>query len=104
MEAVILKLFLQKPKLFKLCSKHVDCVLLNACYSEAQAIVIAEHINYVIGMSHEIGDRAAITFSTGFYDALGAGESIERAYIFACTAILMDDIPEHLTPIIKKKP
>ena len=89
--------------LFKLCSKHVDCVVLNACYSETQAIVIAEHINYVIGMSHEIGDRAAITFSTGFYDALGAGESIERAYLFACTAIRMDDIPEHLTPMIKKK-
>ena len=90
--------------LFELCSNHVECVVLNACYSETQAIAIAEHIDYVIGMSHEIGDKAAIAFATGFYDALGAGESIERAYKFGCTAILIDDIPEYLTPIIIKKP
>ena len=37
--------------LFRLCQEHVECVILNACHSEAQAEAIAEHIPYVIGMS-----------------------------------------------------
>ena len=59
--------------LFELVSKEVDCVLLNACYSEIQAKAIANHINYVIGMNKAIGDNAAISFAVGFYQALGAG-------------------------------
>ena len=60
--------------LFKLFSNRVECVVLNACYSKFQAEAIAQHINYVIGMSQSIGDRAAIEFSVGFYTALGAGD------------------------------
>jgi hypothetical protein len=58
--------------LFDSFADQVECVLLNACYSEIQAKAIAQHINYVIGMSQEIGDKAAIKFAVGFYDALGA--------------------------------
>lgn len=89
--------------LFSLFADQVECVLLNACHSEVQAIAIAQNINYVIGMSHEIGDRAAIKFATGFYDALGAGKSVEVAYGFGCNAIQLESISEHLTPQIKKK-
>ncbi len=90
--------------LFELCTDHVECVLLNACYSEIQANAIVHHIDYVIGMSQAIGDTAAIKFATGFYDALGAGKSIEMAYKFGCNAIQLENIPEHLTPKIHKKP
>lgn len=83
---------------FKLFSKTVECVVLNACYSEVQANAIAQHIPYVIGMQSAIGDRAAIEFSIGFYDALGAGESIQRAYDFGVLSIRMAGIPEHLIP------
>jgi Reverse transcriptase (RNA-dependent DNA polymerase)/CHAT domain len=31
--------------LFKLCKNHVECVVLNACYSEVQAAAIAQNIN-----------------------------------------------------------
>lgn len=89
--------------LFKLCTEHVECVLLNACYSEVQAEAIVQHIDYVIGMGDAIGDTAAIKFATGFYDALGAGRSIETAYNFGCNAIQLENIPEHLTPKFKKK-
>jgi hypothetical protein len=58
----------------------------------------------VIGMSREIGDRAAIKFSTGFYDALGAGRSVEIAYEFGCVAIQLENIPEFLIPKLRKKP
>jgi hypothetical protein len=72
---------------FELFAERVECVLLNACYSETQADAIVEHINYVIGMSQEILDTAAIAFATGFYGALGYGRSIEESYKFGCNQI-----------------
>ena len=90
--------------LFDLFADQVECVVLNGCYSEVQANAIAQHINYVIGMSKAIGDRAAIEFAVGFYDALGAGKPVEFAYKFGCAAIRLAGIPEQLTPTLKKKP
>ncbi|MBN3871837.1 CHAT domain-containing protein [Nostoc sp. JL33] len=88
--------------LFKLfASRGVQCVVLNACYSEVQAEAIAQYINCVVGMKKEIGDKAAIKFTVGFYDGLGAGWSFEDSYHLGCNAIEMEGIPEHLTPILK---
>jgi calcineurin-like phosphoesterase family protein len=89
--------------LFKLVKSHVQCVILNACYSEVQAKAINEHIEYVIGMKQAIGDRAAINFSKGFYRALGNGKSIEEAFEFGCNAIDLQSLPDYLTPILLKK-
>jgi hypothetical protein len=75
--------------LFELCKDYVECVLLNACYSEEQAIAIHRHIDYVIGMNQAILDRAAIEFTIGFYDALAAGRSYEDAYRVGCNAIAL---------------
>jgi CHAT domain-containing protein len=75
-------------RLFELFSKHVKCVVLNACYTGVQADAIARHIDYVVGMKKAIGDEAAIKFAVGFYDALGAGRNFETAYKFGCSAIL----------------
>lgn len=88
--------------LFELFADSVECVVLNACYSEQQAKAIAQHIPYVIGMNEAIGDRAAIEFSVGFYDALGAGESVDRAYKSGLTSIRLAGIPEHLTPVMMR--
>ncbi len=90
-------------RLFELCSDTVKCVVLNACYSESQADAIARHINFVVGMKKAIGDEAAIKFAVGFYDALGAGRDVEKAYKFGCSAIDLKGIPEYLTPVLKKK-
>ncbi|MGB7376718.1 MAG: SUMF1/EgtB/PvdO family nonheme iron enzyme [Rivularia sp. (in: cyanobacteria)] len=89
--------------LFELFALQIKCVVLNACYSEIQAKAIAQHIDYVIGMSKEIGDTAAIKFAVGFYDALGAGRDFEFAYKLGCRYIRMAGIPEHLTPQLLKK-
>jgi hypothetical protein len=89
--------------LFKLCSDHVRCVMLNACYSEVQATAISNHIEYVVGMSQGIGDDAAISFSVGFYDALGAGADIQRAFEFGQNAISLLGIPEGMTPVLKTR-
>ncbi len=88
-------------KLFRLSADKVQCVLLNACYSEPQAEAIAQDIDYVIGMSHEISDEAAIEFAVGFYDALGSGKTIEEAYYSGCIAIQLEGIPEHIIPVLK---
>lgn len=117
--------------LFELFNDKVECVLLNACYSEVQANAIIQHINYVAGISQAIRDDAAIAFATGFYRALGYGKSIEQSYKFGCNAIQLQIsdavtsrsrspeesrklvavdpveqilIPEHLKPVLKKKP
>jgi YARHG domain len=120
--------------LFRLFSSKVGCVLLNACYSEEQANEIVNHIDYVIGMNQAIRDDAAIAFAKGFYRALGYNCSIEEAYEFGCNAIHLEiagdsttrsgaaesvrkaelvnttastitpDIPEHLKPVLKKRP
>lgn len=89
---------------FKLFADTVDCVVLNACYSEPQAEAIAKYIPYVIGMKKDISDSASIEFAVAFYDALGAGQSIEFAYNLACNAIQWSDIPENLTPTLIAKP
>lgn len=77
--------------LFSLVAYFVECVLLNACYSEIQAQEISRHINYVIGMRQEILDNVAIDFTVGFYQAIGAGESIESAYQHGCSSIQIQD-------------
>lgn len=89
--------------LFEQFTNQVSCVVLNACHSETQANAIAKQINYVIGMSQTIGDLAAIAFSVGFYQALGAGRSIEDAYKLGCVQIRLQGIPEHLTPVLIRK-
>ena len=117
--------------LFRLFSNSIECVLLNACYSEEQAGAIVDHINYVIGMNQEIRDDAAIAFSKGFYRALGYACSIEHSFELGCNAIQLEisgssvvrsgvseterklgvadavakiAIPEHQKPILKQKP
>jgi hypothetical protein len=90
-------------RLFKLFKDKIECVLLNACYSEVQAEAIYQHINCVVGMNQALGDRAAIKFAVGFYDALGAGRSYEDAYEFGCSAIDIENIPEYSTPVLKSR-
>lgn len=90
-------------ELFELFSDQVECVVLNGCHSLVQEDAIVQYINYVIGMSQAIGDKAAIEFAVGFYDALGAGRSIDFAYKLGCSSIRLSGIPGHLIPTLKKK-
>ena len=89
--------------LFELVADRVDCVILNACYSEIQAKAIAQHIPCVIGMGKAIGDKAAIAFAAGFYKALGASCTIQKAYKFGCVEMQLENTLEHLTPVLIQK-
>ncbi len=90
-------------QLFQLFSTQVECVVLNACYSQYQAEGIAQHINYVVGMSQTIQDRAALEFAVGFYDALGAGKGYKFAYQLGCSLIKIAGIPQELIPQLVTK-
>jgi WD40 repeat protein len=97
--------------LFKLFANHVECVLLNACYSEVQANAIAQHIDYVIGMNQAIADKAALEFAVGFYDALARydpqydGDStIEFAFNIACSSISLAGVSGASIPVLIKNP
>jgi hypothetical protein len=89
--------------LFDLFSDEIQCVFLNSCFSEAQAEIISVHIPYVIGMSSEVPDDAAIAFSIGFYQAIGAGKNFEFAYKLGVSSIKLKGIEGSHIPILMKK-
>jgi WD40 repeat protein len=89
--------------MFKLfAKKSVECVILNACYSEVQAEAISQYVDYVLGMKKAVGDKAAVAFSVAFYDALAAGYEVEEAYELGCSQMI--SFLEQETPVFKKKP
>ncbi len=74
--------------LLRIYDTRIECVLFNACDSQVLAQKASEHLNYAIGMSQPVKDKAAIAFSQAFYDGLGAGELIEKAFEFGKNAVL----------------
>ncbi len=88
-------------KLFSLFKDNIKCVVLNACYTEAQAEAISRHIGCVVGMSRVIGDEAAISFSEAFYGALGDGRDIKTAFELGCNQIDLENLDEQDTPRLK---
>jgi hypothetical protein len=85
-------------RLFSVLKDNIRCVVLNACYSEKQALAIAQYIDYVIGMSRSISDNAAIDFATAFYQAVGYGRDLKTAFELGCINIGLDDLNEENTP------
>lgn len=86
--------------LFRLFSKYIRCVLLNACYSQEQAEIISMHIPYVIGTDNAISDSRAIAFSKGFYAAIFNGEDIETAFDMAMAHVDFQDLPPSAQPVL----
>ena len=80
--------------LFFLLSHNVRFVVLNACYSEPQAREIANHIEWVIGMSNAILDSSAIAFAGSLYQALAYGYSVRQAFALACNEIDLTNVGE----------
>jgi hypothetical protein len=69
--------------------RTVQCVVLNACYSEVLADLLANHDTVVIGTNQAISDVVAASFSFGFYQALTFGESVASAFKLALRQIGM---------------
>ena len=88
--------------LFRLFAEKMECVVLNACYSESQAEEIVRYIPYVIGMNKAIPDTTAIEFAVAFYDALASGRDYSFAYEYAVSAIELQGLSGSLIPVLKK--
>jgi CHAT domain-containing protein len=78
---------------FALYNTHVRLVLLNACFTKAQARSIAEVVNYSIGTGRGIGDKVGVAFAGAFYRALGFGRPIRDAFESAKAELALTKIP-----------
>lgn len=59
--------------------RGVQLVVLNSCYSEAQATVIAQSVPAVIGTPASLVDESAHRFSKAFYRTLANGRTVGEA-------------------------
>ncbi|MEI6063974.1 MAG: AAA-like domain-containing protein [Pseudanabaena sp. ELA748] len=89
--------------LFRILQNGIDCVVLNACFSQVQAEAIARYVPYVLGMNQAIGDLAAIEFAKGFYGALFEGRSVKEAFELGKNLIALKNIPEAQTPVLLER-
>jgi len=78
--------------------KSQRCLVLNACFSSAQAQTIAKHVDCVIGMKRAIGDESAIVFASGFYQALARGSSVKEAFELGKNLIAICSLPDAEVP------
>jgi CHAT domain len=76
-------------KAFETFGRDVQCVIVNACRTERLARALAEVVPCVVGMRQTVGDRSAIRFSIGFYQALAGGEPVETAFDAGVTQLMM---------------
>lgn len=68
-------------------SPPLKCAILNACYSVSQGEINSVGVPYTIAMDGPVSDDAAVEFSRGFYDALGAGRDIDFSYQEGCRTV-----------------
>jgi hypothetical protein len=82
----------------------VQCVVLNACYSEELGSAINMTVPFVVGMETAVEDEAAISFAVAFYDVLGSGGNYERAFRLAANALELEDKLAAANPVLTKSP
>jgi CHAT domain len=80
-------------ELFGILKDDIRLVVLNACFTEAQARAIAQHVDCVVGTSTAIGDRAATAFAGGFYRGIAHCRDVMTAFRLGCTTIDLESNP-----------
>jgi hypothetical protein len=80
-------------KVFALYRHHVRLVVLNACFTKAQALSLSEVIDYSVGASKGIGDKEGVAFAGAFYRALGFGKSVKVAFESAKAELALIRMP-----------
>jgi WD40 repeat protein len=78
--------------LFRVLRDNVRLVVLNACYSEAQAQAIVQEIDCAVGTTDEITDDHAIAFAAEFYRAVAAGRSVQKAFDLALVRLVGEGV------------
>jgi hypothetical protein len=81
---------------------HLQCVILNACFSAEIATTISQNGMYVVGMNEEVGNKASIEFTNGFYLGVGQGKAYEDAYNYALITLMTNGASYAHTPELWK--
>jgi hypothetical protein len=89
-------------QLFKIMKGNVRLVVMNSCYSAAQARAIAKFVNCVCGVRLTLEDDLAIVFSQPFYEALIEGKSVAAAYDTAMILVYAEDPDKQQVPRLFK--
>jgi CHAT domain len=91
-------------EIFRVMRDDVRVVLLNACYTVAQAQAISQHVDFVIGTRAPITDEAATVFAAAFYSALGFGRNVPQAFDRARAALMVHGLPGKDIPQLIVRP
>jgi hypothetical protein len=90
--------------LFRTFGGSVDCILVNACDTELLTRELSAVVPYAIGMRQPVRDTSSIRFSTGFYQALAAGKSIEEAFQLGVIMLKMTPSgPDASAPVLFRR-
>jgi hypothetical protein len=77
----------------KLYRDTLRCVVLNACYSEGLATLLASELGVAVGMITAVGDQSAIKFARGFYRAICNGRDVRFAFESGCVEVDLETLP-----------
>jgi esterase/lipase superfamily enzyme len=84
--------------IFESVADQTKCVVLNACYSAAQARDLGRRVQFVTGIPRDVGDLGAARFNSGFYNALADGEDYSTAIQKGSIAVHAEALPDLVLP------
>jgi hypothetical protein len=79
-------------------ARRARVVVLNACYSAAQAELLRTKVDCVVGMDGAMSDLAARAFATRFYGAIASGRSVGNAVAHGIAALAAKQLPDEALP------
>lgn len=80
---------------------NIRLLFLNACYTLGHANALSKEVDYVIGMKGVIEEKTSMKFSRHFYQALGYGRTVERAFGIAMKELEMGAYPTSDAPVLR---
>lgn len=80
----------QLAAIIQILGTGVRCLVLNACYTAAQATELGKYVPFFVGMQTEISTSQATRFSAHFYPELAAGDELGKAFFLAKSALGKD--------------
>jgi hypothetical protein len=90
--------------LFSILKDNVRCVVMTAGHAATQAEAIVPHAGCVVAMKDDLSDEAAVSFSAGFYQALGFARSIRTAFDLACNQLELQGFTSGASPVLLTSP
>ncbi|MDW3649862.1 MAG: hypothetical protein R8P61_22510 [Bacteroidia bacterium] len=83
-------------------TENLECIIFNINYLSKQTKAILQIVPYVIALQVPLQEEYSSTFSTAFYDSLGAGKDIEFSFEYAVGSLKVEGMIEEELPILLK--